>query len=123
MKFKEKKLEEAEKLYNDAILKLEDVRASIPQTQKKNLLTLEVSILLNLSNIKAQQNDFHSLLNLAKQVVVLDPQSGKGYLRYSQALHGLEKHQAALEKIRQAEKYSSFSESSQDFEPSWGTEV
>lgn len=123
MKFKEKKLDEAEKLYNDAILKLEDVRASIPQTQKNNLLTLEVSILLNLSNIKAQQSDFHSLLNLAKQVVILDPQSGKGYLRYSQALHGLEKHQAALEKIRLAEKYSSFSESSQILNPSWGAEV
>ena len=119
MKFKDRKLDEAEKLYHDAILKLEDVRSSIPESQKKNMVTLEVSILLNLSNIKAQQKDFTGLLNLAKQVVTLDPQSGKGYLRYSQALHGLDKHQAALEKIKQAEKLSNFSESKLRIDSSW----
>jgi tetratricopeptide (TPR) repeat protein len=111
LKFKDKKLEEAEKLYNEAVLKIEEVRDKIPSSQKQNMVNLEVSCLLNLSNIKAGKDDFTGLLNLSKEVVMLNPQSGKGFYRYAQALFGLEKYEAALEKIKHAQKYSSFSES------------
>jgi tetratricopeptide (TPR) repeat protein len=111
LKFKDKKMDEAEKLYNEAVLKIEEVRDKIPISQKQNLINLETSCLLNLSNIRAGNNDFTGLLNLSKEVVMLNPQSGKGFYRYAQALFGLEKYEAAFEKIKQAQKYSNFSES------------
>lgn len=111
IKFKEKKYDEAEKLYTDSLLKLEEVRSSVPKSQKNNLVQLETSILLNLSNIKSHNKDYPGLLQLAKEVVLMSPESGKGYFRYAQALHHLGKSEAALEKIKQAEKYSSYSES------------
>jgi tetratricopeptide (TPR) repeat protein len=111
LKFKEKNYVEAEKLYNDAILKLEDVREKVPAGQKSQMIALEVSTMLNLSNIKAYHQDYAGLLNLAKVIVTLNPESGKGYARYAEALYHMEKYSAALEKIKLAKKYCNFSES------------
>lgn len=112
MKFKEKNFEEAEKLYNEAILKLEEGREKVPASQKSQLTHLESTTLLNLSNIKAQNKDYTSLLNLAKSIVLITPESGKGYYRYAEALFHLGKYPAAMEKIKLAKKYGTFSESS-----------
>lgn len=111
LKFKEKNYEEAEKLYNEAILKLEDAREQVPANQKAQLKLLETTTLLNLSNIKAQNKDYTTLLNLSKSIVLISPDSGKGYYRYAEALFHLGKHNAALEKIKLAKKYAAFSES------------
>lgn len=111
IKFKEGKCEEAEKLYRDSILKLEEVRHLVRPVDKEEARSLETSILLNLSNIKAMNKEFDSLLDLAKEIVLISPSSGKGYYRYAQALFHLGKADAALEKIRTARQLSSFSES------------
>jgi tetratricopeptide (TPR) repeat protein len=111
VKFKDKLYDEAEKLYNDAILKLEDARLGIDPSQKSNLASLEASILLNLSNIKWANKDYTSLLNISKEVVRINPESGKGYFRYGQALFHLGKAEAALDKLKLAEKYTSSDES------------
>jgi tetratricopeptide (TPR) repeat protein len=111
IKFKEGKSEEAEKLYRDSILKLEEVRHLVTAAHKDEAVSLETSILLNLSNIKAQNKEFDSLLDIAKEIVLLNPSSGKGFYRYAQALFHLGKAEAALEKVRTAKKLSSFSES------------
>lgn len=73
---------------------------------------LESTTLLNLSNIKAQNKDYTTLLNLSKSVVALNPESGKGYYRYAEALYHLGKYAAALEKVKLAKKYTDFSEGS-----------
>lgn len=111
LKYKEKQLEEAEKLYNEAILKIEESRHKIPASQKAEITSMETSLLLNLSNIKMANKEYTALLNLAKEVVLMSPESGKGYFRYAQALFHLGKTEAAYEKIKQAAKYSQFSES------------
>ena len=108
---KDKLYDEAEKLYNDAILKLEDARLGIDPSQKSNLASLEASILLNLSNIKWANKDYTSLLNISKEVVRINPESGKGYFRYGQALFHLGKAEAALDKLKLAEKYTTSDES------------
>jgi len=112
LKYKEKQLEEAEKLYNEAILKIEECRHKIPASQKAETKSLEMSLLLNLSNIKVANKEYTALLNLAKEVVLMNPESGKGYFRYAQALFHLGKTEAAYDKIKQAAKFSQFSESS-----------
>ena len=111
LKYKEKQLEEAEKLYNEAILKLEESKHKIPASQKLETISLETSLLLNLSNIKMANKEYTALLNLAKEVVLMSPESGKGYFRYAQALFHLGKTEAAYDKIKQAAKYSQYSES------------
>lgn len=111
IKYKDKEYQEAEKLYNDAILKLEDARMNVPQSQKTNLTALETSILLNLSNIRVVNKDYTGLLNLAKEVIRISPESGKGYFRYAQALFHLGKAEIALVKLKQAQQYTSSTES------------
>jgi tetratricopeptide (TPR) repeat protein len=111
LKLKDKDYQEAEKLYNQAILKLEEYREKVPAAQKGNMVFLESTTLLNLAKIKAEANDYTSLLNLSKSVVLISPDSGKGYYRYAEALYHLQKYGAALEKIKLAKKYATFDES------------
>lgn len=93
-------------------MKLEDIRIKIPAEQKGNLKELETFVLLNLSNIRYKNKDYTGLLNIAKEVTLNNPQSGKGFFRYAQALYHLGKPEAALNKVLLAEKYIQSEESS-----------
>ena len=99
VKFKEKKLREAENLYRDGIYHMDNVKKEDEEATK-----LRITLHQNLSLVLNQQGNYSQTILFCTKAIKIDPKALKAYYFRSQAYMKTKQYDEAIEDLKTAIK-------------------